>query len=134
MAVGEMTSEEFTEFLVRIFGLLASYSVDGALQYIYMDWRHLVELLRAGGHIYSELKNICVWVKDNAGMGSLYRSQHEFVFVYKQGNAAHRNNVELGAFGRYRSNVWTYPGVNSFSRNSEEGNLLENIRPLSQLA
>jgi hypothetical protein len=73
-----------------------------------------------------------VWVKDNAGMGSLYRSQHEFVFVYKQGNAAHRNNVEL--VGRYRSNVWTYPGVNSFSRNSEEGNLLENIRPLSQLA
>jgi hypothetical protein len=132
MAVGEMTSEEFTEFLVRIFGLLASYSVDGALQYIYMDWRHLIELLRAGGRIYSELKNICVWVKDNAGMGSLYRSQHEFVFVYKQGNAAHRNNVEL--VGRYRSNVWMYPGVNSFSRNSEEGNLLENIRPLSQLA
>ena len=127
-----MASEEFTEFLVRIFGLLASYSVDGALQYIYMDWRHLIELLRAGGRTYSELKNICVWVKDNAGMGSLYRSQHEFVFVYKQGNAAHRNNVEL--VGRYRSNVWTYPGVNSFSRNSEEGNLLENIRPLSQLA
>jgi hypothetical protein len=132
MAVGEMASEEFTEFLVRIFGLLASYSVDGALQYIYMDSRHLIELLRAGGRTYSEFKNICVWVKDNAGMASLYRSQDEFVFVYKQGNAAHRNNVEL--VGRYRSNVWTYPGVNSFSRNSEEGNLLENIRPLSQLA
>ena len=89
-----------------------------------MDWRHLGELLAAGREAYGELKNLCVWVKDNAGMGSLYRSQHELVLVFKQGRGSHRNNVQLGQFGRNRSNVWRYPGVNSFSRCSEEGNPL----------
>lgn len=58
-------------------------------------------------------------------MGSLYRSQHELIFVFKNGRGPHRNNVQLGQFGRYRSNVWHYPDVNSFSRKTEEGNLLE---------
>jgi hypothetical protein len=82
------------------------------------------ELLAAGKRAYSELKNLCVWTKDNAGMGSLYRSQHELVFVFKRGEASHRNNVQLGRYGRNRSNVWGYPGVNSFSRSGDEGNLL----------
>ena len=73
---------------------------------------------------YGELKNLCVWVKDNAGMGSLYRSQHELVLVFKQRGGAHRNNVQLGQFGRNRSNVWHYPGANSFARCGAEGNLL----------
>src|SRR5437763_4435644 len=77
-----------------------------------MDWRHLEELLGAGREAYSELKNLCVWVKDNGGMGSLYRSQHELVFVFKHGRSGHRNNVQLGGFGRNRTNVWRYPGVN----------------------
>ena len=93
------------------------------LHYICIDWRHIEELLTAGAEAYGELKNLCVWAKDNAGMGSLYRSQHELVFVFKQRGGAHRNNVQLGQFGRNRSNVWHYPGVNSFARCGEEGNL-----------
>jgi DNA modification methylase len=91
---------------------------------ICMDWRHMRELLEAAGSVHTELKNICVWDKGSAGMGSLYRSQHELVLVYKQGRRPHRNNVELGRHGRNRTDVWSYPGANSFGRNSEEGNLL----------
>jgi DNA modification methylase len=79
-----------------------------------MDWRHIGELLAAGSTIYSELKNIVVWVKTNAGQGTFYRSQHELILVYKSGNGPHVNTFELGQHGRNRSNVWTYPGVNTF--------------------
>jgi hypothetical protein len=70
-----------------------------------MDWRHMPELLAAGEQVYDSLLNVCVWSKDNGGMGPFYRSQHEMVFVYKNGKGAHRNNVQLGKFGRYRTNV-----------------------------
>jgi DNA modification methylase len=123
MASGEMDRAEFTAFLGKTFRNLAAFSVDGAVHFICMDWRHAEELLGAGRGVYSELKNLCVWVKDNAGMGSLYRSQHELVFVFKHGRNGHRNNVQLGQFGRNRSNVWRYPGANSFARCGEEGNL-----------
>ncbi len=96
----------------------------GSMHYLCMDWRHLSELLAAGGAAYTELKKLCVWAKDNAGMGSLYRSQHELVLVFKHGADSHRKNVQLGQYGRNRSNVWRYPGVNSFGRRGEEGNLL----------
>jgi DNA modification methylase len=102
-----------------------------------MDWRHLEELLAAGRGPYGELKNLCVWVKDNAGMGSLYRSQHELVFVFKHGRQGHRNNVQLGQFGRNRSNVWHYPGANSFARCGAEGNLSAlhpTIKPVAMVA
>src|SRR2546426_11206201 len=102
-----------------------------------MDWRHMKELLAAGRAAYSELKNVCVWVKDNAGMGSLYRSQHELVFVFKHGKSSHRNNVQLGQFGRSRTNVWHYPGANSFSRSSSEGDLLAlhpTVKPVAMVA
>src|SRR5271170_1674172 len=123
MASGEMDRAEFTAFLAKAFQNLAAFSVDGSLHYIFMDWRHAEELLAAGRDVYGELKNLCVWVKDNAGMGSLYRSQHELVFVFKHGRNGRRNNVQLGQFGRNRSNVWRYPGANSFARCGEEGNL-----------
>jgi ParB-like nuclease domain len=116
MASGEMSAAEFTNFLRRSLGALASNSVNGSIHFICMDWRHLGELLAAGNAVYSELKNLCVWAKDNAGMGSFYRSQHELIFVFKNGEHAHRNNIQLGQFGRYRTNVWNYPGANSFSR------------------
>lgn len=124
MASGEMTPAEFTDFLAQIFLLLAKHSVAGSLHYVFMDWRHLEEILVAGRQAYTELKNVVVWVKDNGGMGSLYRSQHELIFVFKSGKDPHRNNVQLGQYGRYRTNVWRYPGANSFSRTTEEGNLL----------
>jgi DNA modification methylase len=81
-----------------------------------MDWRHMRELMNAGAKVFDELKNLCVWTKSNGGMGSLYRSQHELVFVFKKGGEAHVNNVELGRFGRNRTNVWAYAGANAFSK------------------
>jgi DNA modification methylase len=137
MATGEMDKAAFTAFLGQACRNLAAFSADGSLHYVCMDWRHLDELLTAGRDVYGELKNLCVWVKDNAGMGSLYRSQHELVFVFKQGRGSHRNNVQLGQFGRNRSNVWRYSGVNSFARCGEEGNLLAlhpTVKPVAMVA
>lgn len=114
MASGEMSEADFTSFLRTVLGHLARFSNDGSIHYVFMDWRHADELRQASRGVYTELKNVCVWVKTNAGMGSLYRSQHEFVFAFKNGTAAHINNVELGRYGRYRTNVWSYPGVNTF--------------------
>lgn len=113
MASGEMTAREFTAFLHTIFMNAAEVSADGAIHFICMDWRHVEEVMRASKGAYSELKNICVWNKDNGGMGSFYRSKHELVFVFKVGNAPHLNTVELGRSGRYRTNVWDYAGVNT---------------------
>src|SRR5438874_2329886 len=137
MASGEMDRAEFTAFLAKTFRNLAAFSVEGSLHYIFMDWRHAEELLAAGRDVYGELKNLCVWVKHNAGMGSLYRSQHELVFVFKHGRNAHRNNVELGQFGRNRSNIWSYPRANSFGRCGEEGNLSAlhpTVKPVALIA
>lgn len=114
MASGEMSGEQFTDFLRSTFMLCAEFSIDGSLQYVFMDWRHTTELLAAAKSAYTEHKNICVWTKTNAGMGSLYRSQHEFVHVFKSGTAPHINNIELGVHGRPRTNVWSYQGINSF--------------------
>ena len=114
MASGEMNEAQFTAFLGTALGHHAVHTVDGGLHYVCMDWRHLGEILAASTAVYSEHKNMCVWEKTNAGMGSLYRSQHELVFVFKVGTAPHVNNVELGKYGRYRTNVWRYAGANSF--------------------
>jgi DNA modification methylase len=137
MASGEMDTAAFTAFLALACRNLAAFAVDGSIHFICMDWRHIEELLAAGRDVYAELKNLCIWVKDNGGMGSLYRSQHELVFVFKHGNNGHRNNVQLGRFGRNRSNVWHYPGVNSFARRGEEGNLLAlhpTVKPVAMVA
>ena len=137
MASGEMSAAEFTTFLTQTLTLLAFHSQQGSIHFICMDWRHVAEMMAAGNAVYTELKNICVWVKDNGGMGSLYRSQHEFIFVFKQGTASHQNNVELGKYGRYRTNVWHYPGVNSLSRQGQEGNLLAlhpTVKPVALIA
>jgi DNA modification methylase len=137
MASGEMDNVAFNAFLSQACRNLAAFSADGSIHFICMDWRHLDELLAAGRDAYGELKNLCVWVKDNGGMGSLYRSQHELVLVFKHGRNGHRNNVQLGQFGRNRSNVWHYPGVNSFARCGEEGNLLAlhpTVKPVAMVA
>ena len=137
MASGEMDGAEFTAFLAGALRNFAAFSLDGSLHYVCMDWRHLEELLAAARGAYGELKNLCVWVKDKAGMGSLYRSQHELVFVFKHGRNGHRNNVQLGQFSRNRSNIWHYPGARSFSRCGEEGNLLAlhpTVKPVALVA
>ncbi len=113
MASGEMTEGQFTEFLRQTLSNLAAHSADGSIHFISMNWQHLYELLTAGRAVYSELKNLCVWNKTNAGMGSFYRSKHELVMAFKSGKAPHINNFGLGERGRYRTNVWDYAGVNT---------------------
>lgn len=114
MASGEMKPDEFADFLEAALRLAARASRDGALHYVFMDWRHIEELMRAAKTAYSQFLNLCIWNKTNGVMGSLYRSKHELVFVYKVGDAPHVNNVDLGRHGRYRTNVWDYAGVNTF--------------------
>ncbi|MCF2524895.1 DNA methyltransferase [Bradyrhizobium sp. G127] len=115
-ASGEMSHAQFTEFLTQWMLLAARYSEDGAIVFCCMDWRHLAECLAAGEQAFTALKNIIAWVKSNAGQGSFYRSQHELILVFKNGDAPHQNNIELGKYGRARSNVWQYAGVNSFRK------------------
>lgn len=134
MASGEMSVDQFTEFLRTVFANLVSHSMDGSIHFQCMDWRHLSEILAAGDSTYSKLKNICVWAKSNGGMGSLYRSRHELVLVFKAGTAAHINNVELGKNGRYRTNVWEYPGVNSFGGGRGDLDLHPTVKPVAMVA
>jgi DNA modification methylase len=137
VASGEMSSAEFTQFLRNAFEKLARHSSNGSLHYIFMDWRHTQEILSAASSVYSEFKNLCIWVKDNGGQGSLYRSQHELVFVFKSGTKPHRNNVQLGQYGRYRTNVWNYRRVNSLSRGGDEGSLAQlhpTLKPVELVA
>lgn len=135
MGCGEMSSEAFTVFLKSIFELLRRYSKDGSIHQVCMDWRHMREMLDAGNASYTELKNLCVWNKSNAGMGSFYRSKHELVFVWKNGTAPHINNFELGQHGRSRSNVWDYEGVNSFgAARHDELAMHPTVKPVALVA
>lgn len=120
MASGEMTEAEFIGFLNKSMTNLVNFTTDGSIHDLCMDWKHAKEMLIAADGLYSELKNICVWDKGSGGMGSLYRSQHEFIFVFKNGKAPHINNIELGKHGRYRTNVWQYPGVRASNPDSLE--------------
>ncbi len=119
-ASGEMSEPEFIDFLRQSFQNLQAYSIPGSLHFIFMDWRHIFEIITAGREIYSELKQLIVWNKDNGGMGSFYRSKHELCFVFKHGKEKHINNFLLGQFGRYRTNVWDYAGANSFTNRQQE--------------
>lgn len=135
MASGEMTQGQFTTFLHDTFANLRAVSVDGAIHFHCMDWRHIAEIQEAGGEVYEELKNLLVWVKDNAGMGTFYRSQHELIFAYKVGTAAHTNTFELGQSGRYRSNVLHYPGVNKFKTGAgDELGMHPTVKPVAMVA
>ena len=120
MASGEMTPAEFTRFLKTAFENAARVSMDGSLALYFIDWRHIEEMIAAGRDVYAALKNVIVWSKTNAGLGSLWRSQHELIFAWKLGSAPHINNVELGKHGRWRSNVWNYAGANAFGRTRDE--------------
>ncbi len=114
MASGEMTESAFIAFLTGALSRAVEVCVDGALLFVTIDWRHSFELMSAARAVGIEQKNLCIWTKTNAGMGSFYRSQHELIYVYKHGRAAHTNTFGLGQTGRYRTNVWRYPGANSF--------------------
>ena len=135
MASGEMSKAEFTAFLKDTFKIQARYSVDGSIHFVCMDWRHMAEILSAGEAVYSELKNLITWVKDNGGMGTFYRSQHELIFAFKKGTASHINNFELGQHGRYRTNVWHYRGMNSAGANrADELAMHPTVKPVAMIA
>ena len=133
MASGEMSPEEFTKFLTDNFTLCKKYSNDGAMQYNFMDWRHITEIKTALDSVFGDFINLCVWVKTSGGMGSLYRSQHELCFVYKNGDAPNVNNIQLGKYGRYRTNVWTYAGVNSFGAHRDDLKMHPTVKPVEMI-
>jgi DNA modification methylase len=134
-ASGKMTSAEFVEFLKMTLDNAARVSVDGAVHYVCMDWRHVVELFAAGRAVYAAILNLCVWVKTNGGQGSFYRSQHELIGVFRVGAASHQNNVEMGRHGRSRSNVWHYAGVNSFGSGRKEAlEMHPTVKPVALVA
>jgi DNA modification methylase len=114
MASGEMSQSAFTGFLTHTLGTASQASIDGAVHFVCMDWRHIGELVAAGTKVYGAMLNLVTWVKSNAGQGSFYRSQHELIGVFRVGNAPHLNTIELGRHGRSRSNVWKYAGANTF--------------------
>ena len=136
MAAGELTEDAFCRFLADAFSLMVSHSVDGGTFFACMDWRHLLEIVGAIRAVDCELLNLCVWVKTNGGMGSLYRSRHELVFVFGRRDATRTNNVQLGRYGRNRTNVWNYPGMNSFARRGRTRglDLHPTVKPLAMVS
>jgi DNA modification methylase len=135
MGVGEMSPDAFRSFLQQTLGHAAAQSRDGAIAFVCMDWRHLGEVLAAGQTVFSELKNLCVWNKSNAGMGTFYRSKHELVLVFKIGTAPHTNSFGLGDTGRYRTNVWDYAGVNTFRKGRmDELGMHPTAKPVAMVA
>ena len=135
MASGEMTRDQFTSFLSSAFANLAPHSSDGSIHFVCMDWRHMGEMLEAGAANYSELKNLIVWVKDNGGMGSFYRSRHELIFAFKNGSLPHINSFELGQHGRYRTNVWQYRSVNTLKAGRlDELAMHPTVKPVAMIA
>ena len=134
-ASGEMSKSQFVSFLRQAFENLCAHSFDGSIHFICMDWRHMAEMLEAGDGIYTELKNLIVWAKDNGGMGTFYRSRHELIFAFKHGTEPHLNSFELGQHGRYRTNVWEYKGVNTLKANRmEELALHPTVKPVQMIA
>jgi DNA modification methylase len=134
-ACGEMSAEEFITFLREFLEQQLPVLMEGALVYVFMDWRHLLELLTAGMAVFGPLLNLCVWAKTNAGMGSFYRSQHELIAVFKKGDATHVNNVQLGKHGRHRTNVWSYAGMNSFGQERDEAlKMHPTVKPTAMIA
>lgn len=135
MGVGEMSSTAFTAFLTETLGAARRQCRDGAIAFVCMDWRHIGELTAAGNIVFDEFKNLCVWNKTNAGMGTFYRSKHELVFVFKIGTAPHVNSFGLGDTGRYRTNVWDYPGISSMGTGRmEELAMHPTVKPTALVA
>jgi DNA modification methylase len=135
MASGEMTQGGFRTFLTETLGACAAVSRHGAVHYVCMDWRHMGDVEAVGSDVYGDLLNLCIWNKSNAGMGSLYRSKHELVFVYRVGTAQHLNMVELGRHGRNRTNVWDYASVNTFGGSRQQDLALHpTVKPVAKVA
>lgn len=130
MAVGEMSEAQFTTFLTTALSNACSNARSGALIYACMDWRHTSEMLGAAKAADLQFINLCVWVKPNGRLGSFYKSRHELVFVFKNGKEALQNNIQLGRFGRNRTNVWNYATVDIFGRKAADEEPHPTVKPL----
>lgn len=134
MASGEMSAEEFRRFMSEACRWLAHFSRSGSLHYLFMDWRSIAELISVGESHFDSLLNVIIWKKHVGGMGSLYRSQHEMIALFKSGKRPHKNNIELGANGRNRSNVWEYPGVSGFGTERRLAELHPTVKNVEMIA
>ena len=133
-ASGEMDGGEFVHFLTQSLGAAASRCRDGAIAFVCIDWRHMGELIEASRHVFTEMKNLCVWNKPVGGLGSCYRSKHELVFMFKVGTAEHVNTFGLGGDGRYRTNVWDYAGNSSINATRmEELSMHPTVKPVAMI-
>jgi DNA modification methylase len=121
MASGEMSDDEFRIFNSAWTGASVEHLCDGGLIGTFIDWRGYPIVHSAAAQVGLSPVNLIVWAKHNAGMGSLYRSQHELLPLFKKEHVSHVNNVELGKNGRWRTNVWSYPGASSIRSDSREG-------------
>ena len=130
-----MLSHEYADFLRSTMGNLVACTTDGSIHFLCINWRHVDAMMAAGKQLYAEMKQLVVWSKTNAGMGSIYRSQHELIAVFKNGRRPHINNFGLGESGRYRTNVWTYPGVNTMKAGRDaELAMHPTVKPLALVA
>lgn len=117
---GEMDVDGLIDLLRMSIGNAVQVLKPGGVIFACMDWRHVGEMSQALEALALELLNICVWVKTHPGMGGLYRNQHEFVFVARKPGDGNRNNVQLGKYGRNRSNVWAYSGATGGPADAED--------------
>jgi DNA modification methylase len=99
MASGEMTDAEFLAFNEAWMTAVLPHLGDGGILGTFIDWRGSPTAHSAATKLGLVPQNLIVWAKTNAGMGSLYRSQHELLPLFKKGTARHVNNVELGKRG-----------------------------------
>jgi DNA modification methylase len=121
MASGEMSKSEFLSFNLAWVKAALNHLAEGGLFGTFIDWRGLPTVHAAATQLGLVLINLIVWAKTNAGMGSLYRSQHELLPLFKKGKGDHLNNIDLGRKGRWRSNLWVYPGASSIGSDSRKG-------------
>jgi DNA modification methylase len=132
---GEITQSEVFTFLTAVLAEMVRNTLEGAVHFICMDWRRSEELISAARSVYSEFKDLCVWVKDGGKPGSLYKSRHELIFVFKKGKKSHHENIQLGKRRRCRTNVWHYPSVNSTSSDPASSAILcRTIKPVELVA
>jgi DNA modification methylase len=129
-----MSRDQFADFNKAFLSVAAASLDEGGLLYCCMDWRHVATLISAAEALRLEFKQLCVWIKSNAGMGTFYRSQHELVCIFKKGAGAHQNHFELGQHGRSRSNVWRYAGVNVFGKDRELLGVHPTVKPVAMIA
>lgn len=132
---GEKSDAEFAEFLVQVFRQIERYSINGSAVYVCGDWRHIIEFVAAGKAVFGKLRNLIVWSKTVPGLGAPYRSQHELVFFFQNGEGQGPDNIELGKHGRNRSNIWVYPGANTFRKGRlEELAMHPTVKPVAMVA